>query len=175
MSALTAALTKRALRKAKREERKRENAALSIETGQMTQKEATNCVKKNGKRGRKKKSPSLSKLKKELWKVLRQVVYSWSPLLCQACGAESAPVACHIVPSHEGAATRFFLPNLYRGCNSCNKAEQVRRVLWVSRHEEIFGKEYVEALREMSRTIFDMDKAWVLEQTDRMRKILEGK
>lgn len=121
------------------------------------------------KRGKKKKSPSMSKLKKLLWEEMRFVVYAESPDRCKACGSGNPPVACHIVPSHEGAATRFFLPNVYRGCNSCNKSEQVRRVSWVTRHEEIFGKDYVEALRDMSRTIFDMDKVWVREQTERMR------
>lgn len=132
-----------------------------------------------GKRAKKKKSHSLSKLKKLLWSELREVVYASSEL-CLTCGSPDSPVACHIVPSSEGAITAFFLPNIYRGCASCNKAEVSRRGQWVKRFEEVFGSDYVTALYQMvsdeiSKPInarFQLKKYWVLEQTERMRKII---
>lgn len=160
--------TKRSSRRSRRAQRVLDNAALGG---------------KVAKRGKKKKSPSLSKLKKELWHVLREVVYAEAPNICMTCGAtESAPVACHIVPASESALLRFFLPNLYRGCHSCNKAEQSRRGQWVKLFEERFGEDYVNALYwmaadEMLKPInerFQIKKWWVLEQTARMRKLLEA-
>lgn len=131
-----------------------------------------------GKLEKKKKSASLSKLKKILWEELREVVYAMSEF-CLTCGSSNSPVACHIVPSSEGAITAFFLPNIYRGCSSCNKAEVSRRGQWVKRFEEVFGADYVNALYQMvadeiSKPInerFQIKKWWVLEQTERMRKI----
>jgi hypothetical protein len=122
------------------------------------------------KKVKRKKSPSLSKLKKLLWEELRFVVYAESPV-CRACGQESEPVACHIVPSSDAAATKFFLPNIYRGCAACNCAENRRRAQWVKRHEEIFGVDFVNALYDFSQTEFQLKKHWVLEQTERMRKL----
>lgn len=124
-----------------------------------------------GKKAKRKKSPSMSKLKKLLWEEMRQVVYSWSPDKCQACGSNDAPVACHIVPSSDAAATKFFLPNLYRGCRSCNDAERHRRGQWVKIHESIFGVDLVNALYALSETTFQLKKHWVLEQTERMKKL----
>lgn len=131
-----------------------------------------------GKRAKKKKSPSLSKLKKLLWEELRAVVYAMSEF-CLTCGSSDSPVACHIVPSSEGAVTAFFLPNIYRGCNSCNKAEVSRRGQWVKRFEEVFGADYVNALYQMVKDEiekpinerFQLKKWWVLEQTGRMRRL----
>lgn len=119
---------------------------------------------------KRKKSPSLSKLKKKLWDELRFVVYAESPV-CRACGSNDEPVACHIVPSSDAAATKFFLPNIYRGCGACNYAENRRRAQWVKRHEEIFGVDFVNALYDFSQTEFQLKKHWVLEQTQRMRKL----
>lgn len=131
------------------------------------------------KKPKKKKSHSLSKLKKLLWEEQRQVVYSESPNECMSCGGNEPPMACHIVPSNDGAITRFFLPNIYRGCRDCNMAEQARRGRWRGKFEELFGRDYVEALYLMSEEDnakpmnekFQLKKYWVLEQTCRMRKI----
>lgn len=123
-----------------------------------------------GGKPRKKKSPTLSKLKKILWSELREVVYSQSPI-CVICGSDSPPVACHIVPSHEGAMTRFFLPNIYRGCGPCNYAENNRRGHWVKLHESKFGVDFVDALFAMSQETFQIKKHWVLEQIERMKKL----
>lgn len=162
-----AALAARALRKSKREERKRDNAALGAKTV---------------KRGKKKKSPSLSKLKKILWEVLRFVVYAESPDRCITCGSDAPPVACHIVPSGDGAVIRFFLPAIYRGCRSCNDDERRHRGRWRGKFEEIFGRDFVAAFYAMSEEEsqkppaekFQIKKHWVLEQTARMQRILEG-
>lgn len=143
-------------RKARREQRAVDNAALAGEA----------VIAKKPKH---KKSPTLSKLKKLLWDEISLLVRSWSES-CLACGGPTQ-AACHIVPASDGAATRFFLPNLYPGCHKCNDAERHRRGQWVKRHESIFGVEFVDALYDFSKTIFDMDKAWVREQTERIRAL----
>lgn len=138
----------------------------AIRKSKREQKAATLWPKKV----KKKKSPSMSLLKKKLWEELRFVVYAESPV-CRACGLDNDPVACHIVPSSDSAATKFFLPNIYRGCGSCNDAERRRRAQWVKRHEEIFGVDYVNALYDFSKTEFQLKKHWVLEQIERMKKL----
>lgn len=150
-----ALLARAASRRQRRAQRIQENAELGG---------------KVAKRAKKKKSPTLSKLKKELWEELRFVVYAESDK-CLACGSGDAPVACHIVPSSDSAATKFFLPNIYRGCQSCNDSERRRRGQWVKRHEDIFGADYVNALYEMSKTTFQLKKNWVLSETERMRAL----
>ena len=130
------------------------------------------------KKEKKKKSPSLSKLKKILWDVLRQVVYAQSEV-CLTCGSDAEPQACHIVPASESALLKFFLPNIYRGCAACNKAEQSRRGQWVKRFEDAFGADYVNALYQMAadeflkplNERFQLKKYWVLEQTHRIDRL----
>lgn len=144
-------------RAVRRAERVAENAALAGERVLTPKK--------------RKKSPSLSKLKKILWTETSLVVRSWSPIcLVPGCRNETE-VAAHIVPSHEGAATRYFLPNLYPACSPHNNAERMRRGQWVKIHEEMFGAEFVTALYELARTTFQLKKDWVLEQTERMRRL----
>jgi hypothetical protein len=91
--------------------------------------------------------------------------------MCLGCGVYPTVLAAHIIPSGNGAATRFFLPNLYPACRHCNEGERRQRVEWFHKHKELFGEDYVEALYLMSREIFDLDKSWVLEQTERMKKL----
>lgn len=121
------------------------------------------------KSAKKKKSPSLSKLKKALWTEISLLVRSWSPK-CLACGSPTQ-VAAHIVPSNEGAMTRYFLPNLYPACVLCNGLEKWNRGSWVKKHEDMFGADYVNALYLMAQDTFQIKKWWVLEQTERMRKL----
>lgn len=147
--------------------------AQGVDGGPKTSNGRTDSPKSRGGRlnaKRKPKAKSMSRLKKDLWEELRHVVYAQSSW-CVACLEPSSPVACHIVPKSDGMATAFFLPNIYRGCNSCNDAERRRRGQWVKWHEQIFGTAYVDALYSMSRETFQIKRAWVLEQTERMRKL----
>lgn len=123
---------------------------------------------------KRKKSPSLSKLKKELWKEISLLVRSWSPVCIVPGCWEPTYCAAHIVPSHEGAATRFFLPNLYPCCGPHNDAERHRRASWVKKHEEMFGVDFVTALYDFAKTTFPLKKWWVREQIARVKKLREG-
>lgn len=125
------------------------------------------------KRARKPKAKSMSKLKKLLWAEVSQLVRSWSEK-CRACEVNPTSSAAHIVPSNSGAATRFFLPNLYPVCGPCNFAEYHQRGPWVYKHREMFGAEYVDALYAMSRETFQIKRDWVLAQTERMKALRRG-
>ncbi len=126
-----------------------------------------------------KKSPTLSRLKDLLWDQERQVVYMESPDRCMTCGSEAPPVACHICPAEEGAIIKFFLPAIYRGCRECNESERYHRGRWRGRFEERFGKDFVDALYLMAEEEnrkpiadkFQLKKHWVIEQTERMKKL----
>lgn len=121
---------------------------------------------------KRKKSPTLSKLKKLLWEQISLYVRALYPN-CRHC---QAPTQCaaHIVPSNDGAATRFFLPNIYGACFGCNEAERRRRGQWVYIHKEMFGDDFVDALYAMSKHVFQVKKYWVLEQIERIKQ-LRGK
>ena len=134
-------------------------------------KRATGIIRRNkGIRPKRKKSPTLSKLKKLLWHEISLLVRSWSRV-CVACDLRPTECAAHIVPSNEGAATRFFLPNLYPCCVICNGLENWNRANWVYIHKKRFGDEFVDALFAFSETTFQLKKDWVLDQTARIRKL----
>ncbi len=127
---------------------------------------------------KRKKSPTMAKLKKLLWHEISLLVRSWSPV-CLGCRVNPTECAAHIVPSNEGAITRFFLPNLYPCCINCNGLEKWNRATWVFHHRDRFGEDYVDALYEMNAEQYrlpieqrwQIKKWWVLEQTERMRRI----
>ncbi len=147
---------------------KREAAALRKAKREIKRLELR--MPRMGKKPKRKKSPTLSKLKKLLWVHISLIVRSWSSV-CLACGVNPTNCAAHIVPSNDGAATRFFLPNLYPCCIACNKSEYHQRGSWVYKHREIFGADLVDCLYAMSETPFQLKKHWVLEQTERMKKL----
>ncbi len=128
---------------------------------------------------KRKKSPSMSRLKALLWDQEREVVYMESPDRCMTCGSDSPPVACHICPAEEGAVIKFFLPAIYRGCRECNESERYHRGWWRGRFEERFGKDFVDALYLMAEEEnrkpisekFQNKKWWVIEQTERMNRL----
>lgn len=120
---------------------------------------------------KKNKAVSMSKLGGLLWEQMRYVVYAESRSQCRTCGSYAPPVACHIVPASCGAMTKFFLPNIYRGCRSCNDAERRRRGHWVKMHESIFGADFVDALYSMSQETFQIKRWWLKEQIERMIKL----
>lgn len=155
--AFAAIRAKTLARKERRAERVRENAEFSGEDVVVKRKL--------------KKSPSLSRLKKLLWEQVSLLVRSWSPT-CVVPGCFT-PTYCaaHIVPSHEGAATRYFLPNLYPCCGPHNDAERHRRASWVKKHEDMFGAEFVNALYEFAKTTHPLKKWWVIEQTERIKRL----
>lgn len=128
-------------------------------------------VRGNAGKSKKRKSPSLSKLKKILWDEISLLVRSWSDTCIVPECFSPTQCAAHIVPSHEGAATQFFLPNLYPCCNPHNDAERHRRATWVKKHEEMFGVDFVDALYQLAKTTFPLKKWWVLEQAERIKKL----
>lgn len=176
-----AARAKKEVRKSKRAEKRADNAALMAKNGSESAQGSIEPMsdgprqaksrKSKPRRLKRKKSPTLSMLKKKLWSKIAPLVRSWS-VVCLACGVNPTSCAAHIVPSNDGAATRFFLPNLYPACHACNKAEHHQRGSWVYRHREIFGADVVDALYSFSETTFQLKKDWVLEQTERMNRLL---
>lgn len=155
MSAYEDALAKKSAASARRSKRAEKRASLPH--GQH-------------KRAKQPKLPSISKLKKIFWHEISLYVRSWSPV-CAACKTNPTQCAAHIVPSKDGAATRFFLPNLYPACFKCNEDEHFHRGQWVKRHEQMFGVDFVDALYAMSRETFQIKRVWLVEQIERIRTL----
>lgn len=180
-------MEKRAARKSRRKEKVAENADLAGKASNSVPSGDSDANAANGKApprhfrsdngrkgGKRKKSPSMSKLKKQLWSEISLLVRSWSER-CAACKVNPTSSAAHIVPSNSGAATRYFLPNLYPVCIGCNYAEYHQRGPWVYKHKEMFGDEYVDALYSMSRETFQIKKDWVIAETERIKKLRGAK
>lgn len=178
-----------AARKARRAQKAVENAALKGEpviapgplagSGTALEGPRTRGTRLDGRKAtprpaKRRESPSLSKLKKILWDEMSLLVRSWSDTCIVPECFSPTQCAAHIVPSHEGAATRFFLPNLYPCCNPHNDAERHRRATWVKKHEEMFGVDFVDALYQLAKTVFPLKKWWVLEQTVRIKNLREA-
>lgn len=150
VSALTAALTKRAARAARRAERVAENTALSIETGQLSQKEADKCDKKNGKRG-KKKVPArkaaflrLKRLCKEFVMARAQAKNDGFCEIAMSCGGRNAANTWyHLWPQKGGNGLKYDVRAHAASCSECNMGEYGARMrgaeTYINRHKEILG------------------------------------
>ena len=195
-------------RKARRVERVAENAALHFISGDEkfppiapkspqdaildtlapgVARKARQFLKRGKSKPRRKKSPSLSKLKKLLWHEISLLVRYGNraiddqPYRCVGC-AYPSECAGHVVPANSGGATAFFLPNLVPMCFGCNGAEKNHRGEWVYRFKDILGDEVVDALYLFNRESKDQSspyfwqvkKWWVLEQTERIKKLRQG-
>ena len=133
---------------------------------------------KRPRKAKRKKSPTLSKLKKLLWTEISLLVRSWSPV-CLGCLSNPTECAGHVVPANSGGATAHFLPNLVPMCFSCNGDEFRHRGEWVYRFKSILGDEVVDALYQFNKESKDQSslyfwqpkKWWVLEQTERMKRL----
>lgn len=111
---------------------------------------------------------SIPQLKKLLWNEISK--YVRREPFCKIC-QQPTQCACHIVPSNDGAMTKFFLPNIYPGCFSCNNKERRFRFSWVFIHKQLFGEDYVNALYMMSRDIFQFKRPWIIEQIHRFKAL----
>lgn len=125
------------------------------------------------KRAKRPKSKSMSNLKKELWVEVSAFVRERDRAKyagrCLACQTNPIQVACHIIPSHEGAATRYDETNLYAGCIPCNGAEKWNRASWVFKHKQMFGAEKIDQLYAKSRQIVQFKRADIIEMTEQFR------
>lgn len=116
MTDIRATLARSAARRTRRAERVAENTALSIETGQLSQKEADKCDKKNGK----KKVPK-AKLRKRLIKALDKAFSLAVRALWKACPFCGGTVehAFHFV-TRAKYSVRWDERNAVGSCAGCN-------------------------------------------------------
>ena len=107
-------------------------------------------IAKISKRPRK---PSIKSLRKKLWDTLTRYVRRRDGPLCRICKLEPGYALFHLVPQNEGNAVRYDPLNVVWGCRSCNCAEVNHRARYARKFEEMFGKEYMDALWTKSRII----------------------
>lgn len=128
---------------------------------------------KKVKKSKRPKSKSMSKLKKELWAEVAAYVKERDRKVrgdvCRICGKRPIECAYHIIPSHEGAATRYDEENIAGACNACNASEKWNRASYVFLHKKIFGAEMVDRLYEKSRQIVQFKRCDIIEMTERFR------
>ncbi len=109
-----------------------------------------------GKKAKRKKLPSITKLRKQVWTALslyiRERDKSLHGGLCLICRTRPIKLAYHLIPANEGAAMKFDPDDCVGACTLCNFYEQNNRARYALKHIELFGIEKMRALEEKSRT-----------------------
>ena len=111
---------------------------------------------------------SISKtvVKKALWDMVSLYVRLRDKALygpmCRICGRRPIQCAYHLVPSNDGADTRYDPANIVGACSSCNFAEYHHRYSFQFKHEKLFGLELMDALREKSKAVVQYSRTDLL-------------
>lgn len=93
--------------------------------------------------------------------------------LCRICGQRPIQCAYHLVPSNDGAATRYDPENIVGACNGCNNAERWHRFKYEIIHEDLFGKDRMDTLRLKAGQTMKYSRADLLNLRDEFRYRLE--
>ena len=109
------------------------------------------------KKGKRKKLPGLTKLRRECWKALSLYVRARDAErnqgLCMICSEKPITLGYHLIPAGSGSAAKWDHLNVVGACRDCNCGEFNRRVKYAYIHIQLFGLEYMTALEAKSRTL----------------------
>jgi 5-methylcytosine-specific restriction endonuclease McrA len=97
---------------------------------------------------------SLSKLRKQVWAALSAWVrYRDNAIYGHCVICRSRPIECayHLIPSNQGAATRWDPDNIKGACSTCNFNENHNRAKYAFIHIRLFGIEEMTRLDALSR------------------------
>lgn len=73
--------------------------------------------------------------------------------LQQGFGFHSGQVAYHLIPQQRGDAARFLEENVVWACRDANYGERMNRSLYRQKHIDLFGKERIERIESLARSI----------------------
>lgn len=132
--------------------------------------------------GRRKKLPSIPKLKKELKKVLHPYIIKrdvlkyegWCPTCQFRKGGDQYRIesANHIFSVGDYPALQFNERAIYGGCHRCNCAEMSRRSLWANYFRRWMGSNVYDALECLGRQAHKWDRGELMELIEKYK--LEG-
>jgi 5-methylcytosine-specific restriction endonuclease McrA len=94
-------------------------------------------------------------------------------ITCRICRRRPIQCAYHLIPSNDGAATRYDLDNIVGACNPCNNGERLHRFKYRLKHIDIFGKEWIEHLEAKASKAHQYSRADLLEMIGTFKKRIE--
>lgn len=120
-------------------------------------------------------------LKKKLWDLVSlyvrlrdKALYGDRCRVGRACrGRGLIECAFHLVPSNDGAATRYDPANIVGACNRCNRGEQLNRFKYEGVLERVFGKAYMDDLRARARAIRKYSTADLIQLAEQFKSKIE--
>ena len=116
--------------------------------------------------GNKRKSQSLSKLKKELDRVFSIYIRSTQPKRCYTCGKTEVTLQCgHFVP-RQYLATRWSEDNCRSQCVGCNLFGNGQLLDFEENLKKELGEETVENLKKSRHQVLKLDRAWYEERIE---------
>lgn len=130
-------------------------AALRSKAAARKAKRAEKAATLWKKKPKRKKLPSMRRVKKAAWDALSQYVRARDAAKnggrCLICSTNPIELAYHIWPASAGSAAKWNPLGIVGGCGPCNYGEVNNRAEYVFKHIEIFGFEAVEKLRLESK------------------------
>lgn len=121
-----------------------------------------------------KQLPSKKGLKANIVRLLGLLDKKRNGSLCRICQKRMGILAYHLVPQQRGDAARFIEANVVWACGPCNFGEMMNRSLYREKHIIIFGKERIERLEEIARTMRKYELAELLELRREIREKIEA-
>lgn len=88
-------------------------------------------------------------------------------------GIHQGDRAYHLTSQKRGDAGRFVRENVVWACNSANFGEHMNRDIYRDKHISIWGRDYIERIEAISRTIKKYSMADLLELRTRLKAELE--
>ena len=121
---------------------------------------------------------SMSLVKKRLWNLISLYVRLRDSVLfgglCLICHIRPIQCAYHIVPSNDGAGTRWdWDNNIVGACHACNYGEMRHRFKYRLKHIQIFGAERMAALEIKASKTVKYSKADLLDLTAEIKLKIE--
>ena len=133
--------------------------------------------KKSKKLAKRKKLPSMAKVKKACWDALSLYVRARDAEvnqgLCMICSEKPITLGYHLIPAGSGSMAKWDPLNIVGGCRDCNCGEYNRRVKYAYIHINLFGLEFMNALEAKSRIMVQYKRHDFLEMTQRFKDELE--
>lgn len=111
------------------------------------------------------KAMTKTAIKKKLWTLVSLYVRMRDNYLygkCRICGIRPIQCAYHLIPSNDGAATRYDPEAIVGGCDPCNYGERMHRFKYRLKHIEIFGAELIARLEAKATQIVKYSAADLL-------------
>jgi len=109
------------------------------------------------KRVKRKKLPSMARMKKMAWEALSLFVRARDAVRfngkCAICRVNHIECAYHLIPASEGAGVKWDAENIVGACFRCNYMEHRFRMSYTLKHMSLFGADKIMAIHNRRNDI----------------------